>query len=142
MAIAKNGGVIQVNFYSGFLDSNYMKNRETFINRHKAEWDSVMTSTKADFRAEGYLADKYPTEVQVIRAPFDLLIENIEYIIKLVGIDYVGLGSDFDGIEAPLKQLDDVTTYPLITRALLVKQIAKKIDANFGRKHDESAKSE
>ena len=126
VAIAKNGGVIQVNFYSGFLDSNYMKNREKFINRHKTEWDSVMAGTKAEFRAEGYLADKYPAEVQEIRAPFDLLIQHIEYIINLVGIDYVGLGSDFDGIEAPPKQLDDVTTYPLITRALLEKGYSKK----------------
>jgi len=126
VAIAKNGGVIQVNFYSGFLDSNFMKNREAFINRHKAEWDSVIASTKAEFRAEGYLADKYPAEVQDIRAPFDLVIQHIEYIIKLVGIDYIGLGSDFDGIEAPPKQLDDVTTYPLITRALLEKGYSKK----------------
>ena len=126
VAIAKNGGVIQVNFYSGFLDSNYMKNREAFITRHKAEWDSVMAATKAEFRAEGYLADKYPAEVQDIRAPFDLVIQHMEYIIKLAGINHGGIGSDFDGIEAPPKQLDDVTTYPRITQALLEKGYSKK----------------
>jgi membrane dipeptidase len=126
VAIAKNGGVIQVNFYSGFLDSNYMKNRKAFITRHKAEWDSVMAATKAEFRAEGYLADKYPAEVQDIRAPFDLVIQHMEYIIKLAGINHVGIGSDFDGIEAPPKQLDDVTTYPRITQALLEKGYSKK----------------
>ena len=49
------------------------------------------------------------------------LIQHIEYIINLVGIDYVGLGSDFDGITSPPQQLDDVTAYPLITKALVEK---------------------
>ncbi|WP_431214122.1 membrane dipeptidase [Puia sp. P3] len=44
-----------------------------------------------------------------------LLMDHIDYIVKLAGIDHVGLGSDFDGIESPPRGLDDVTTYPLVT---------------------------
>jgi membrane dipeptidase len=54
------------------------------------------------------------------------MIQHIEYIIKLVGVDYVGLGSDFDGINLTTQQLDDVTTYPLITKALVEKGHSKK----------------
>jgi len=72
-----------------------------------------------DYLAEERLFNKYDSEVQTLRAPFSLLIDHIEYIIDLIGVDYVGIGSDFDGIESPPKLMDDVTTYPLITKALL-----------------------
>ena len=125
-AVAKNGGVIQVNFYSGFLDSNYMKRKDAFLLKHKAERDSIMKSGREDFIADVYLFSKYDSEVKAMRAPLSLLIQHIEYIIKLVGVDYVGLGSDFDGIESPPQQLDDVTTYPLITKALVEKGYSRK----------------
>ena len=55
-----------------------------------------------------------------------MLIQHLEYIVNLVGVDYVGLGSDFDGINITPKQLDDVTSYPLITKALVEKGFSKK----------------
>ncbi|HTE27915.1 dipeptidase [Flavitalea sp.] len=125
-AIAKNGGVIQINFYSGFLDSNFMKKKTEFLGKHKAEWDSLRQSGKPEYLADDYIASRYAEEAASLHAPFDLLIQHIEYIIKLVGADYVGIGSDFDGIEAPPKQLDDVTTYPLITKALVERGYTKR----------------
>jgi membrane dipeptidase len=118
-AIAKNGGVVQVNFYSGFIDSTYRGKKETFLKVHFSEYDSLLQSGMIDYLAEERLFLKYTSEVQVMRARFSTLMAHIEYIIKLVGVDYVGLGSDFDGIESAPAQLDDVTTYPLITKALL-----------------------
>ena len=50
-----------------------------------------------------------------------MVIKHIEYVIKLVGVNYVGIGSDFDGILLPPQQLDDVSFYPLITQALTEK---------------------
>ena len=88
--------------------------------------DSLLKTGMADYFIDEYFAAKYPNEVQSLRAPFSLLMQHIEYIIQLVGVDYVGLGSDFDGIEAPPTLLDDVTTYPLITKALLEKGHSKK----------------
>ena len=61
-----------------------------------------------------------------MRPPLSALIDHIDYIVKLVGVDYVGLGSDFDGINLTPQQLDDVTTNPLITKALLEKGYSKK----------------
>ncbi len=125
-AVAKNGGVISVNFYSGFLDSTYFKKKEMFLQKHNAEKDSLIKNGMIDFMTEEFLFSKYKAEVKSMRAPFSLLMQHIEYIIKLVGIDYVGLGSDFDGIESAPLQLDDVTTYPFITKALLEKGYSKK----------------
>lgn len=125
-AIAKNGGVIQINFYSGFLDSTFKKKETAFVERHKIENDSLLKTGMSDFNTGAFIFSKYKPEADAIRPPFSLLINHIEYIIKLVGVDYVGLGSDFDGIESSPQQLDDVTTYPLITKALLEKGYSKK----------------
>ncbi len=67
-----------------------------------------------------------------------MLISHIDYIVKLVGVNYVGLGSDFDGIESAPKELDGVEDYPLITKALLKKgyseqDIKKILGGNFMR---------
>jgi membrane dipeptidase len=118
-AIAKNGGAVQINFYSGFIDSTYSHKKEKFLQNHFSEYDSLLQTGMIDYLAEERLFNKYDSEVQTLRAPFSLLIDHIEYIIHLIGVDYVGIGSDFDGIESPPKLMDDVTTYPLITKALL-----------------------
>ncbi len=125
-AIAKNGGVIQVNFFSGFLDSTFEKRTAVFEASHQAEKDSLIKINPEPYVFQQYLFKKYPNEVKGLRPPLSLLIDHIEYIIKLVGVDYVGLGSDFDGITSSPQQLDDVTSYPLITQALLERGYSKK----------------
>lgn len=125
-AIGKNGGVIFVNFYSGFLDSNYFKHQRAFVARHQAEADSLKAAGKAGYEIEEFLSKKYPAEVQDMRPPLSLLIDHIDYIVKLIGADHVGLGSDFDGIESAPRGLDGVEDYPLITKALLERGYSKK----------------
>ena len=73
-----------------------------------------------------------------MRAPLSLLIDHIDYVAKLVGVDYVGLGSDFDGITAPPKDMDDVTHLPAITQELQKRgytdnDIRKILGGNFMR---------
>jgi membrane dipeptidase len=137
-AIAKNGGVIQVNFYSGFLDNNYFKAKDAFLKKHSTEIDSLTKTGMIKFKIEDLLFARYKNEVELLRVPLSVLIDNIEYIIKLVGVDYVGLGSDFDGIESAPQELDDVSKYPLITKALLARgyskeDITKILGGNFLR---------
>ena len=132
-AIAKNGGVIQINFNSGFLDSTVGKKEDEFLKKHKLEIDSLKLSGVNPYLAEELMYPKYRQESEELKAPFNLVIEHIEYIIKLVGVDYVGIGSDFDGMVLPPKQLNDVTKYPLITKALLEKGYNEKaIDKILG----------
>ena len=125
-AIAKNGGVIQINFNPGFIDSSFGKKEIAFLKKHAAENDSLLKSGMGDFYTLDYLYNKYAEEANSMRPPLSMLIQHIEYVINLVGVDYVGLGSDFDGINLTPLQLDDVTTYPLITKALVEKGYSKK----------------
>lgn len=137
-AIGQNGGVIQVNFYSGFLDSNYQKRLTEFMGRHKKEIDSMDAAHTPDYAVHEYLSKTYPQEAAALRPPLSLLIDHIDYIAKMIGTDHVGLGSDFDGIESAPQQLDDVTSYPLITRELLKRgysqaDVEKILGGNFIR---------
>jgi len=125
-AIAKNGGVIHLNFYAGFLDSTYEKKAAQLIAKHKPEIDSLVAhGTQPDY-AGIMTMEKYKEETNAIRPPLSLLLDHLDYIVKLVGIDFVGLGSDFDGIEAGPRELNGVQDFPLITKALLERGYSKK----------------
>jgi membrane dipeptidase len=125
-AIAKNGGVIQVNFYSGFIDSNYLKRVAGFLAVHQKEHDSLSAAKAEDYEINEFFSKKYPQETMAFRPPLSLLIDHIDYIVKLVGPDYVGLGSDFDGIESAPQGLNGVQDFPKVTEALLKRGYSKK----------------
>ncbi|HLO80814.1 MAG TPA: dipeptidase [Chitinophagaceae bacterium] len=117
-AIGQNKGVICVNFFSGFLDSNFSARNKQILDKHKSEMDSLRKTGMSMFSVEDYLFEKYPKEVAGLRPPLSLLIDHIDYIVKRIGIDHVGLGSDFDGITSAPTGLDAVTDFPKITKAL------------------------
>lgn len=125
-AVAKNGGVIHLNFFSGFVDSGFVGRNRAFNQKHKAERDSIRKTVTDPYFADNYLFQKYADEVKSLRPPLSLLIDHLDYIVKLVGEDHVGLGSDFDGINSAPQQLDDVTSFPLITQELVKRGYSKK----------------
>ena len=137
-AIAKSGGVVFLNFYAGFIDSTYEGKRTTFQKKHQSEVDALIQQGKQKDYALMMVGEKYKSEINAIRPPLSLLIDHLDYIVKLVGADHVGMGSDFDGIEAPPVELNGVENYPLITKALLErgyrrKEILKILGGNFRR---------
>ncbi|MBC7850871.1 MAG: membrane dipeptidase, partial [Chitinophagaceae bacterium] len=125
-AVGKNGGVIHLNFFSGFVDSNFFRRTAAFNARHKKERDSVMKTVTDPYFADIYLFEKYPDEVTSLRPPLSMLLDHLDYIVKLIGPNHVGLGSDFDGINSSPQQLDDVTSFPLITDQLIKRGYSKK----------------
>jgi membrane dipeptidase len=125
-AVAKNGGVIDLNFYSGFIDSSFKNKEIKFVLGHAKELDSLKKLGMVQEYALSVLAEKYHDEVQSSRPPLSALLAHLEYIVKLAGVDHVGIGSDFDGITSSPKELDDVTNYELITKALIEKGYSKK----------------
>ena len=137
-AVGENGGVIDVNFYSGFVDSGYARRKEALLASHQRAVDSLKQLKWASYEIEEWVSKQYPAEADALRPPMSKLIDHIDYIVKLIGVDHVGLGSDFDGIESAPKPLDDVTTFPLITKALLErgysrKDVEKILGGNFER---------
>ncbi len=119
------GGVIQVNFYSAFLSQAYLDAQKA----QKPEVDKAIQDLKDQAKAEGkevtysdiskvqrQYADRIP------RPPLSVLIDHIDHIAKVAGIDHVGLGSDFDGVDGQLPQgIDSAADLPKITAALMAR---------------------
>jgi membrane dipeptidase len=137
-AIAKSGGVIFLNFYAGFIDSTYETKRNAFMKQHQSEIDALVQQGKQKDYALMMVSEKYKEEMNGLRPSLSVLLNHLDYIVKLVGVEHVGLGSDFDGIEAPPLELNGVEDMPLITKALLErgyskKEIQKILGGNFIR---------
>ena len=125
-AIGKNGGVIQLNFFSGFIDPAYDKKSKAFTSIHKKEIDSLLMINPERYLMFQHLLEKYPGEINDLRPPLSMLIDHLDYIVKMIGVDHVGLGSDFDGINSLPRQLDDVADFPVITKMLVERGYSKK----------------
>ena len=137
-ALAKNGGVVFVNFFSGFVDSSFFKKYDHFLAVHKTELDSLTKIYNDEDLAADRLCNIHKSEADLMRPPLSLLIKHIDYIAKLIGVDHVGIGSDFDGAPSYPMGMDDVTDYPKITAELLKlgyteKDIDKILGGNFLR---------
>jgi len=119
------GGVIQVNFFSGFVSQAYRdalkiqqplaeKAIQEMKDKAKAEGKEVTYSEIEKIQRQ--FADRIP------RPPLSMLIDHIDHIAKVVGVDHVGLGSDFDGVSCQLPEgLDSAADLPKITAALMAR---------------------
>jgi membrane dipeptidase len=122
-AVAKNGGVVQVNFFSGFLDEDYRKAVEAQAKDQAAAIQKYIDSLKAQGKPISYVeVDRMERAwmAKIPRPPFKVLIDHIDHIAKVAGVDHVGLGSDFDGVSGATPQgMDSAADLPKITQALL-----------------------
>ena len=124
-ALGKNNGVINLNFYSGFVDSTFSSKNNAFIKKHQAEKDSMLKVNPSDFYANLFIHEKYKEEMDNTRPSIKLLVDHLDHIVKLIGVNHVGLGSDFDGINSAPRELNDVTNMPLITEELMKRGYSK-----------------
>jgi membrane dipeptidase len=112
--VATNGGVVMVNFYPGFVVPE---------GAHRmAKAFEVYRELRAKYADDGEFKAalrQWRKENPIPTGSVHHVVDHIEHIIKVAGIDHVGLGSDFDGIEVVPRQLEDVSCYPYITQELL-----------------------
>jgi len=109
VALAKKGGVVQVNFSCGFLSQKSEDASKAFLATHdisKMQKDPAALAEYQKSVPPATLAD---------------VVAHVDHIVKLAGIDAVGIGSDFDGISCAPQGLEDVAKFPKLTRALLEK---------------------
>ncbi|WP_299268976.1 dipeptidase [uncultured Psychrosphaera sp.] len=132
-ALAKNGGVIQINFGSSFVSAAPREWQDTLKAKYEAE-NTKRGEEKAK-RIEKLYKDNNPYPF----ASLDTVLDHIDHVKNLVGIDYIGIGSDYDGVGDSLpRDLKDVSYYPqlvqgLINRGYSEKDIKKILSGNFMR---------
>ncbi len=121
VAMAKKGGVIHINFACDFLSQ---KNADAVASMRAydrwAELEKKYAGDPERLRAE---IRKLRAEMRakVPRATLADVVAHIDHVVKIAGVDHVGIGSDFDGISCAPEGLDDVSKFPNLTRALLEK---------------------
>jgi membrane dipeptidase len=123
-AMNENNGVVMVNFFPAFIDEKW---RQTWT-AQKPERRKAHDAMEADFKAKGlpvpyYASNKIDREfaLKIGRAPFESLIDHFDYIIKVAGINHVGIGTDFDGIPIPPDGIDSAADLPKVTAALMAR---------------------
>ena len=143
-AVARNGGVVMVNFYSAFVDENYRK-ASSDPEKVKQRDAALEAYRKAHPHPDGSPVTYQETaaiekqwSAQFPRPPLKSLIDHIDHVARVAGIDHVGLGSDFDGITSSPQGIDSVADLPKITAALFERgytreQIDKILGGNFLR---------
>jgi membrane dipeptidase len=120
-ALAKNGGVMDINFYSGFLSQAY---HDAFAKIEK-QVDAQVAEARARYAKQGKRLS-YPEEVRIeqrltkdLPVPsYTAIADHIDHAVKVGGIDHVGLGSDFDGIDTPPRGMEDVSKIPALVSEL------------------------
>jgi membrane dipeptidase len=122
-AMAKNGGVVQVNFYSGFVDEDYRKAADAQAKDREAAVKAYINQRKAAGHAITWLDAEHVEREWANKIPrprLKSLIDHIDHVAKVAGIDHVGLGADWDGVSGQTPQgIDSAADLPKITQALV-----------------------
>jgi membrane dipeptidase len=112
--VGANGGVVMVNFFPGFIvEAAAAMTREMFA------VERALQAELADDRAVDARIRELQEADPIPRGTVDDVVDHIEHVADVAGIDHVGLGSDYDGVETTPVGLEDVSTYPAITERLL-----------------------
>jgi len=122
-AVARNGGVVQVNFYSAFVDADYLRASRAQEKEKGAAVAEALEKKRAAGEAVTYLdSDRVEREwaAKLPRPPLKSLIDHIDHIARVAGVDHVGLGSDFDGVSGATPEgIDSAADLSKITQALV-----------------------
>lgn len=136
--IAKNGGVVMVNFYPSFLDARTNKEENERDARIKPQVDALGAQYKNDRAGLNEALRKLYAENPFYVADYKRIVDHIDHIKQVAGIDYVGIGSDFDGVPflpAGMNGMEDLVlvTYEMLRRGYTEQEIRKVLGENFLR---------
>ncbi|MFN3418606.1 MAG: dipeptidase [Pyrinomonadaceae bacterium] len=139
--IAKNGGVVMINFYPSFLDERTNREENERAARLRKQFEELREKYKNDRSAYNEAELKLLAENPIYVAPYTRIVDHIDHIKKIAGIDYVGLGSDFDGVPmlpAGMNGMEDLVlvTYEMLRRGYSEIEIRKVLGLNFLRVFD------
>ena len=121
-AMAKNGGVVMVNFYSSFISDNFRKAYAAQAPEREAAMKAYEGKLKAEGKPTAYATVNEVSKewtAKIPRPAFKELIDHIDHIAKVAGVEHVGLGADWDGVDSLPQGVDSIADLPKITQGLL-----------------------
>lgn len=141
--IAQNGGVVMVNFYPGFIDQKVVLASRERDARLKPQMDALRAQYKDDAKKLEEEQNKLLAANPLPSTPLSVLIDHFDHIVKVAGIDHVGIGSDFDGIPSVPVGMEDISklpnlTYELLKRGYSEKDVRKVLGENFLRAFEQA----
>jgi membrane dipeptidase len=134
----RNGGVVMVNFYPGFIDQKVVEASKARDARLKPQTDALKERYKSDPKKLEEETNKLLAANPLPATPLSVLIDHFDHVVKIAGIDHVGIGSDFDGIPSLPVGMEDISklpnlTYELLKRGYSEKDVRKILGENFLR---------
>jgi membrane dipeptidase len=121
-ALAKTGGVVNVIFYPEHIEPGWSEKKKRVDAEIAPMVQRASEEEKGDVAHKKIARDEVRRKEYAKRLPpvtVSRLVDHVDHIVKLVGIDHVGIGSDFDGVQATLSDLTDVSELPNLTAELL-----------------------
>ncbi|MBV8819726.1 MAG: dipeptidase [Acidobacteriaceae bacterium] len=115
-ALAKNGGVVSINFYPSFVSPKDAQAGKKLISSQVALEPDLKGAALDDFARQNHF--KELRSMKPAQATIDDIVANIDHAVKVAGIDHVGIGSDFDGIDSVPNGLEDISKMPQLAAAL------------------------
>ena len=137
--MAEKGGVIFINFGSTFISQDSIDNYDAYKDAVKTYIESNNLDSEKDAEKIRSFTKSYRQRTPFEFADLNDVLDHIDHVVELVGVDYVGLGSDYDGVGDSLPTgLKDVSTYPNLIKGLLERgyseqDIAKMLSGNLMR---------
>jgi membrane dipeptidase len=126
-AVAKSNGAVMLNFFSAFIDEDYRKAFAAQAAERQTALDALLEKLKdADSRTRyhQYNAAQKAWAAKISRPPLKSLIDHIDHVARVAGVNHVGLGSDFDGVSSLPEGIDSAADLPKITEALMARGYA------------------
>jgi membrane dipeptidase len=136
--VAQNGGVIMINFYPSFLDARTNKEENDRSARLRPQIEALRKQYEKDPQGYNEAERKLMAANPIYIADYKRIVDHIDHIKKVAGIDYIGIGSDYDGVPflpAGMNGMEDLAllTYEMLRRGYTEQEIRKVLGENFLR---------
>jgi membrane dipeptidase len=120
-ALAKNGGVVMINFYPAYIDETARDATRLYFKEHEKALSQIYEEAGENASMRRELMRKHIAKFPVPQTSLDVLLEHFDHAIAVAGPDHVGLGADWDGVPSMPVGMEDVSKLPSLTEGLLAR---------------------
>ena len=126
-ALAKNGGVIMINFYPAYIDEEASRATKAYFEKWKSAFAAMKAEHGQDFPALGQARRTHFAAHPVPQTSLDVLLDHFDHATRIAGVDHVGIGADWDGVPSMPRDMEDVSHLPRLTAGLLARGHSEKV---------------